>query len=130
MGSRFTADRDRMSVVFAALRNGGYLFLDSLTSPRTVAVDLGREMGVPVISRDVFLDDINSEDEVWFRLLKAEHIAEMTGTAIAIGHPRDATIAVLEDWIAEQKDSAVRLAPLSAVARIRLDRHHQMVVNR
>lgn len=129
MGSRFTADRDRMTVVFAALRKGGHLFLDSLTSPQTVAVDLGREMGVPVISRDVFLDDIDSEDEVWFRLLKAEHIAQMTGTAIAIGHPRDATIAVLEDWIAEQGDRTVRLAPLSAIARIRLYRNHHLMVH-
>ena len=85
-------------------------------------------MGVPVISRDVFLDDIDSEDEVWFRLLKAEHIAEATGTAIAIGHPRDSTIAVLEDWIAEQGNRAVRLAPLSAIARIRLDRQHHVMV--
>jgi polysaccharide deacetylase 2 family uncharacterized protein YibQ len=123
MGSRFTADAARMRVVFRALRPGGFLFLDSLTTPRAVAMDLGREMNVSTLARDVFLDDIDTQEEVWSRLLQAEHIAETTGTAIAIGHPRDATLAVLEDWLAELKHRSVRLAPLSAVARVRLDGH-------
>ncbi|MDE0811664.1 MAG: divergent polysaccharide deacetylase family protein, partial [Alphaproteobacteria bacterium] len=128
MGSRFTADRGRMSLVFQAMYQSGHLFLDSVTTPGSVALSLGAETGVPTIARDVFLDDVDSQDEVWFRLLKAERIAETQGTAIAIGHPRDATLAVLEDWIAELSRRPARLAPLSAVARIRLGRHHQVTV--
>lgn len=128
MGSRFTADPRRMRMVFEALRPSGHLFLDSLTTPRAISMELGREMQVPTLARDVFLDDINTQDEVWFRLLQAEQIAEKTGTAIAIGHPRDATLAVLEDWIAELQHRSARLAPLSAVARVRLERHHQVMV--
>ena len=128
MGSRFTADRGRMAVVFNAIRRSGHLFLDSLTTPNTVALSLGPQAGVPTIARDVFLDDVDTQDEVWFRLLKAERIAEAEGTAIAIGHPRDATLAVLEDWIAELRHRSARLAPVSAVARVRLGRHHQVMV--
>ena len=128
MGSRFTADRRRMSLVFGAMRASGHLFLDSLTTRNAVAMKLGPEAGVPTIARDVFLDDVDSEDEVWFRLLKTEQIAEVNGTAIAIGHPRDATLAVLEDWMAELAHRSARLAPISAVARVRLGRHHQVMV--
>lgn len=128
MGSRFTADRRRMGLVFDAMRRSGHLFLDSLTTRNAVAMKLGPEAGVPTIARDVFLDDVDSEDEVWFRLLKTEQIAEVNGTAIAIGHPRDATLAVLEDWIAELRHRSARLAPISAVARVRLGRHHQVMV--
>jgi uncharacterized protein len=128
MGSRFTADRARMSLVFRAMHQSGHLYLDSVTTPGSVALSLGAETGVPTIARDVFLDDVDSQDEVWFRLLKAERIAEAQGTAIAIGHPRDATLAVLEDWIAELSHRSAQLAPLSAVARIRLGRHHQVSV--
>jgi uncharacterized protein len=127
MGSRFTADRARMRLVFDAMRKTGHLFLDSLTTPNAVAMSLGPETGVPTIARDVFLDDVDSQDEVWFRLLKAEQIAEAQGTAIAIGHPRDATLAVLEDWIAELPSRSARLAPISAVARIRLGRRLQVM---
>ena len=128
MGSRFTADRARMRLVFDAMRQSGHLFLDSLTTPSAVAMSLGPQIGVPTIARDVFLDDVDTQDEVWFRLLKAEHIAETQGTAIAIGHPRDATLAVLEDWIAELTHRSARLAPLSAVARVRLGRRHEVMV--
>ena len=128
MGSRFTADKARMTLVFDAMRRSGHLFLDSLTTPNAVAMSLGPDIGVPTVARDVFLDDVDSQDEVWFRILKAERIAEAQGTAIAIGHPRDATLAVLEDWIAESGNRSVRLAPLSAVARIRLGRRHHVMV--
>jgi uncharacterized protein len=128
MGSRFTADAARMTLVFDALRRSGHLFLDSLTTPNAVAMSLGPRAGVPTIARDVFLDDVDTQDEVWFRLLKAEQIAETQGTAIAIGHPRDATLAVLEDWIAELSHRSARLAPISAVARVRLGRRLQVMV--
>jgi uncharacterized protein len=128
MGSRFTADHGRMALVFEAMRQSGHLFLDSLTTPNAVALSLGPKIGVPTIARDVFLDDVDTQDEVWFRLLKAEHIAETQGTAIAIGHPRDATLAVLEDWIAELAHRSARLAPLSAVARVRLGRRLEVMV--
>jgi polysaccharide deacetylase 2 family uncharacterized protein YibQ len=127
MGSRFSADTGRMAVVFDAMRRSGHLFLDSLTTRNAVAMSLGPKMGVPTIARDVFLDDVDSQDEVWFRLLKAEQIAEQQGTAIAIGHPRDATLAVLEDWIAELQHRSARLAPVSAVARVRLGRQLQVM---
>ncbi|MDG2285737.1 MAG: divergent polysaccharide deacetylase family protein, partial [Alphaproteobacteria bacterium] len=44
MGSRYTADRARMALVFEAIRGSGHLFLDSLTTPHAVALSLGLEM--------------------------------------------------------------------------------------
>ncbi|MDA1311430.1 MAG: divergent polysaccharide deacetylase family protein [Proteobacteria bacterium] len=128
MGSRLTADPARMRLVLGAIRRSGHLFLDSLTTPRAVALSLGPKMGVPTIVRDVFLDDVDSQEEVWFRLLKAEHIAETEGTAIAIGHPRDATLAVLEDWIAERGNRSAKLVPVSAIARVRLGRQQLVMI--
>ena len=128
MGSRFTADPVRMRLVLGAIRRSGHLFLDSLTTPRAVALSLGPIMGVPTIARDVFLDDVDSQEEVQFRLLKAEQIAETEGTAIAIGHPRDATLAVLEDWIAERATRSAKLVPVSAIARVRLGRQQLVMI--
>ena len=128
MGSRFTADPARMSLVLGAIRRSGHLFLDSLTTPRAVALSLGPKMGVSTTARDVFLDNVDSQEEVWFRLLKAEQIAETEGTAIAIGHPRDATLAVLEDWIAEWANRSAKLVPVSAIARVRLGRQQLVMI--
>jgi len=85
-------------------------------------------MGVPTIARDVFFDDVGSQEEVWFRLLKAEQIAETKGAVIAIGHPRDATLTVLEDWIAERGNRSAELVPVSAIARVRLGQQQLVMI--
>jgi len=128
MGSRFTADPSRMCLVLGAIRRSGHLFLDSLTTPRAIALSLGPKMGVPTIARDVFFDDVGSQEEVWFRLLKAEQIAETKGAVIAIGHPRDATLTVLEDWIAERGNRSAELVPVSAIARVRLGQQQLVMI--
>ncbi len=120
MGSRFTAEEAGMRVVLSALGRRGLLFLDSRTGPGSRALRLGRAMGVATVARDVFLDSRPGRGEPRARLREAERIARRTGSAIAIGHPRDDTLAALEEWIAGLGDGPVRLAPLSAVARARL----------
>ena len=59
MGSRFTADRDGMTVVMAELKRRGLLFLDSRTTGATVGPALAREYEVPLAQRNVFLDNVN-----------------------------------------------------------------------
>ena len=58
---------------------------------------MGRRLSAPVVARDIFLDDVDNEKEVKLRLAQTELIAKKTGTAIAIGHPRKATLRVLKD---------------------------------
>ena len=120
MGSRFTADLSSMRFLLNDLNKKGYLFLDSVTTSRSVAVKVGKVLDMPIVTRDVFLDDINSEKEVLLRLRQTELIAKKTGTAIAIGHPRRVTLNVLKRWMKSLKQKKIELAPLSTIARIRL----------
>ena len=122
MGSLFTADYRAMSIVLMQIKSSGQLFLDSLTSSNSLVGQLGDKLNVPVVSRDVFLDDIDKEDEIVRRLREVERIALDKGTAIAIGHPRRTTLRVLEEWLADSAEKKIRLAPLSAVADKRLRR--------
>jgi polysaccharide deacetylase 2 family uncharacterized protein YibQ len=108
-----------MRIVAEAMRAHGLLFLDSLTSPKSVGEATARALGVPTTRRDVFLDNIDSPEEVEMRLLQTERLARETGTAIAIGHPRDATLAVLEAWIPRARAAGFVLVPLTAVIEAR-----------
>ena len=47
---------------------------------------------------------------------------------IAIGHPRDATLTVLEDWIAERGNRSAELVPVSAIARVRLGQQQLVMI--
>lgn len=119
MGSRFTESEEGMRLVAEAMRDHGLLFLDSLTSAKSVGEAAARALGVPTTRRDVFLDNTDTAAEVELRLTQAERLARETGSAIAIGHPRDATLSVLEAWIPKARAAGFVLVPLTAVVEAR-----------
>ncbi|MBM3601495.1 MAG: divergent polysaccharide deacetylase family protein [Alphaproteobacteria bacterium] len=117
MGSRFTGSRPAMTLVLAELSRRGLLFLDSRTGARSVGTDVARDWGVPFAGRDVFLDDVDRPDMIRQRLAEVEAIAHRHGHAIAIGHPREHTLAALEPWLARLGDKGLVLVPVSAIVR-------------
>lgn len=120
MGSRFTANAARMELVAEAARERGLLFLDSVTSADSVAYQVVSNRGVPAARRDIFLDNDSSFEPVLVQLDRVEKVARETGSAIAIGHPHEATIEALNQWLGEIEARGFQLAPLSAVVRLRL----------
>ena len=116
MGSKATSDPETMRAVMAELSKRGLLFLDSRTSGATVAREQAERAGIPALKRDVFLDHDPSAIAVRAALLKTEKTAEEQGYAIAIGHPKDATIAALAEWLPDVKARGFAIAPVSALA--------------
>lgn len=116
MGSKFTQDRAQMERVLRVLRDRGLYFVDSRTDPDSLAGTVAREMGLRVSWRDVFLDDSDSEPAIRAALAQSEKIAEIKGIAVAIGHPRPATLAVLSTWIPEALARGVQIVPISEIA--------------
>jgi hypothetical protein len=94
-GSLATQDPRVMGDVIAVLAQDGRFFIDSRTSAASVGEAVAREHGVPTASRSVFLDNVDDEAAVEAQLRAAEALARSTGTAIAIGHPRPATLAAV-----------------------------------
>ena len=56
--------------------------------------------GIPYAVRDVFLDHEPAAAKIRERLVETELIARRTGEAIAIGHPRTATMKLRAPWVA------------------------------
>ncbi len=119
MGSLFTSDPQALAPVMEELVRRGLLFVDSRTSARSVAQDSAQAHGLPNAGRDVFLDHYEGQAEVRKRLLETERVARKQGYAIAIGHPRAATLAELALWLDEVESKGYRLVPVSAIVRAR-----------
>jgi uncharacterized protein len=117
MGSRFTERRDGMAAVAGVLRQKGLLWLDSRTTPRSVGSAVAAELGVPHAERDVFLDNVQTVEAVRGQLARLEASAKAHGHAVAIGHPHDATIEALRDWLPTLASRGFALAPVSALAK-------------
>ena len=117
MGSRFTADPVGMAVVMEEMRRRGLLFLDSVTTGKSVAGEMARRYGVPFAAREVFLDNDQSVAAVRGQLDKVEALARRTGAAIAIGHPHDATIEALGSWLPALERRGFVLVPVTALVK-------------
>ncbi|MBT7505789.1 MAG: divergent polysaccharide deacetylase family protein [Rhodospirillales bacterium] len=117
MGSRFTGDLNGMRVVLAEIKSRGLLFLDSRTSGGSVATEAAHEFDVPYATRNVFLDHVVEEANIRNQLMETERLARKNGSVIAIGHPRDATLKMISEWLPPLEGKGFVLAPMSAIVR-------------
>ena len=115
MGSLLTTDPERMAILMAELRRLGLLFLDSRTSPQSVAARAAAHLGVPHAERDVFIDNDLGHASVLRQLERAERIARFHGHAVAIGHPHDVTLEALKTWLPKLETRGIALVPISAI---------------
>ena len=120
MGSKFTADEHSMMPIMEELRARGLVFLDSRTSPSSTGIRLAVAYGVPHAARDVFLDDDQTPSAIAKQLARLEQVARQHGSAIAIGHPRDTTVAALKAWLPLLGEKGLALVPVSTVVRHRM----------
>jgi hypothetical protein len=112
MGSAFTGDGRAMRVVMEVVKEKDMFFLDSITTPETVAGKIALEYGVPLIKRDIFLD--NQEDAVYIKKQwkRAIRIARKRGYAIVLAHPKKATLEFLKSYIPKQEVDFILLTDI------------------
>jgi len=95
MGSRFTGDEDGMRAVLGVLELSELYFVDSRTTPDTVAYMMALGMGVPAAERNVFLDNEKDIKKIEDNISLLLDLAAREGSAVGICHPYDETIAAL-----------------------------------
>ncbi len=115
MGSRFSENEAGMRTVLAAVGKAGLFYLDSRTSAHSVAPRLAKALGVPVVERDVFLDNELSSSAILSRMIETEKVAKKAGSAIAIGHPHELTLDMLDMWLSTVESRGYDIVPLSKV---------------
>jgi polysaccharide deacetylase 2 family uncharacterized protein YibQ len=116
-GSRATSDVALMQALMPVLRERGLFFIDSRTDAKTVAYDIAKQDGVRAASRKVFLDDVATQAAIVAQLELASRDASRDGIAIAIGHPRPATISALAEEVPRLEARGIRLVFASEVVR-------------
>ncbi|HJT42843.1 MAG TPA: divergent polysaccharide deacetylase family protein [Rhizomicrobium sp.] len=122
-GSRFTADAAALAPVMATLKARRLFFFDSRTGPTSAVGKTARAHGVMTAERDIFLDDDPEPAAVAAQLEMLARMAKRNGVAIAIGHPKDATLRLLKAWLAQ--DHGVTLVPLDVAMRMKAERTAQ-----
>lgn len=109
MGSRLTADRQRMDWLMQVLAERQLFFVDSRTTAQTQAILAAEAAQVPSVSRDVFLDNQRTEAEIAHEFALAVAKARKDGAAVLIGHPYPETLAYLERRLPQLEAEGVQL---------------------
>jgi uncharacterized protein len=95
MGSAFTEDKGKMSVVLTELKEKNLFYVDSRTTSSSTALELARDLGLPTAERHVFLDNDLDPDAIKIQFEKLLSMARQSGAAIGIGHAHKETAEVL-----------------------------------
>jgi len=95
MGSLATADPVLMRKVIRVLMERGLFFIDSYTTPDTVAYHIAMGMGLPSYYNSLFIDRYSGENKVEEYILRLLSIAKRRSTTIGIGHAKQETFNAL-----------------------------------
>lgn len=110
MGSKATSDERVMRIVLTVCKERGLFFLDSRTSYKTVVPKVAAEIGIPLLSNHVFLDDVYSTQHISKQIGELYKQLEQQEHCVAIGHvgpPGKKTAAVLLQSTPSLRENAI-----------------------
>lgn len=117
MGSTLTARPEPMDWLMEALAGRSLYFVDSRTTPDSVAETIARRRGLRAETRDVFLDNDTDLLSINARFNELIRIARRNGQAIGIGHPYPETISYLRKVLPLLREAGIEVVPASALVR-------------
>lgn len=86
MGSLAVENEEIVRAIVEVAKEIHLFIIDSGTSPNSKFPEIAKELEVPLLKRDVFLDDISSSSHVHKQMIKLAKATEIKGKGIAIGH--------------------------------------------
>lgn len=122
MGSQMTDQEPPMMSLMNELQQRHLFFLDSRTSPRTVAAATAQRIGLASLSRDIFLDDDQAPEAVAAQFHRALQLARKQGSVVIIGHPHLSTLALLEKELPKLRDQGIDWVDIGQMIATRSNR--------
>ncbi len=114
MGSKFTQNKKYMKLILTEIKQRHLFFVDSLTTNKSVGYKLARQMGIPALKRDIFLDATRNINEIKARIGTLKRWARAKGKVVVICHPYLPTLMVLKGALPELKRE-VRFVTVSSL---------------
>ncbi len=116
MGSRFTENREKMTVVLESLKKRNLFFLDSLTTAQSVVPSLAEDLGVKYLQRNIFLDNEIAVGPIQQQFEKLIRLARTREFAVGSGHPYPLLLQVMREQLPSIK-SRVEIVSLSKLIK-------------
>ena len=114
-GSKATENKRVMNVVGSVLKKYEKYFIDSRTTPESIAESMMMSLGVHTANRDVFLDNEADPYLINKQLDQLISTVQHKGSAIGVGHARPMTLQVLQKRIPELKKAGFQFKFVSSL---------------
>ncbi|MDY6942286.1 MAG: divergent polysaccharide deacetylase family protein [Pseudomonadota bacterium] len=117
MGSLLTRHREPMGWLMEELQDQSLFFVDSYTTPESVAMAAAASAKIPHTRRDVFLDHVRDDDAIQREFERLVALGRQNGVSVGIGHPYPETLAYLETALPQLCAQGVELISLQDAIR-------------
>lgn len=115
MGSLITAEERPMRALFEAVEEEGLFFVDSRTTPNSIASSLAKRMDIKSAFRQVFLDNEKDIDYIKSQFQELISSAKVKGKALGMGHIDIVTARALEEIVASLDKRKIKLVYVSEI---------------
>lgn len=117
MGSAFTEDKVKMAQTMAIASKYTNIFVDSRTTPNSVAYDACVSAGLKCASNKRFIDNDNDVNAIIEKIYEGAELAKKNGEVLLIGHVRKNTLDALEIALPLLEERKITIVPITSVAR-------------
>ncbi|MCU7834128.1 MAG: divergent polysaccharide deacetylase family protein [gamma proteobacterium symbiont of Taylorina sp.] len=115
MGSLMTSQQKSMNWLMDEINRTNLFFVDSRTSMDSVAEQTANQYAINNTRRNIFLDHELDRHAIEFQFNRLIELSKKNGSAVAIGHPFDITLDVLEEKIPQLKKAGIQLIKVSSL---------------
>lgn len=113
MGSKFTSCQADIQKALRVIKNKGLFFVDSLTSSRSKAYGVAKNLQISTACRNIFLDNVREEPAILGQLEKLKQYAVRFGSAIGIGHPSAETSRAIGIFLSSLEEREISFVHVS-----------------
>lgn len=117
MGSRATENKNIMFIVLNEIKKKNLLFIDSLTTQKSICETVAKEIEFKIFKRDIFLDSEQTFEFTKDALKRLVNLAKRKKKVIAIGHPNKSTISALKEEIPNMLNEGVEFVTISQLEK-------------
>ncbi|NMH60091.1 divergent polysaccharide deacetylase family protein [Alteromonas ponticola] len=109
MGSMLTQQTEPMLALMQEIKARDLFFVDSRTTVNSVAEQVARNIGLPVVSRNVFIDHTMTVESMEKSLQRLVSLAKRRGFAVGIAHPHPMTVRFLLESLPSLEQQGIYL---------------------
>jgi hypothetical protein len=110
MGSEFTENKDKTTLVLKSIRRYTDVFVDSRTSSKSKAYGVCKSVMDKCGYNSMFIDNDNNKDIILKKIGEAVNLVKTKNNIIIIGHVRSATIEALEEALPVYEKEGIEFA--------------------